>query len=244
MSKLEKADILEMTVNFLRSAPWQHRDNQTSSNSYKAGFNECATEVMKCLSDETGISPQLKCRLGDHLSRSARVLHARNGSSPGISTSNSFSEQLAVDIPDKVANSSYIQPHGDLLLRLPLHSQMEYSSSPSVFGNFAPTIESGVQQIGNIKTESHCSVEQPWNAYGFSTRTPFDTNQLGDISGTETNVRRCLYVTPSNVSSSNDSLQIKHEVISPRQEQQRNDQLRVLEDRLNNNEQEDVWRPW
>lgn len=71
-SKLEKADILEMTVKHLRQL---QRQQVTSSMShdptvvtkYKAGFNECANEVVRYLGSVQGVDSDTRNRLMNHL---------------------------------------------------------------------------------------------------------------------------------------------------------------------------------
>lgn len=72
-SKLEKADILEMTVRYLKNMERQQmaveiaRDPQVM-NKYRAGFSECATEVSRYVSRIDGVDDGLKRRLVNHLS--------------------------------------------------------------------------------------------------------------------------------------------------------------------------------
>ncbi|CAG7717391.1 unnamed protein product [Allacma fusca] len=70
-SKLEKADILELTVSHLKAL---HRHHSSGSNSgdgsrFRAGFAECAAEVGRFLSSTKpeGIDPQTSGRLLSHL---------------------------------------------------------------------------------------------------------------------------------------------------------------------------------
>ncbi|KFM81513.1 Protein deadpan, partial [Stegodyphus mimosarum] len=72
-SKLEKADILEMTVRHLQNIQRQQMAAAISSdssvlNKFKAGFNECATEVTRYVSRIEGVDPALRQRLLSHLS--------------------------------------------------------------------------------------------------------------------------------------------------------------------------------
>nr|XP_039250505.1 uncharacterized protein LOC120328154 [Styela clava] len=70
-SKLEKADILEMTVKYLRRLERQRvtaiRMNPAVVNKYKAGFNECRNEVTKFLSTHEGVAVDVRTRLLSHL---------------------------------------------------------------------------------------------------------------------------------------------------------------------------------
>ncbi|RWS00402.1 deadpan-like protein, partial [Dinothrombium tinctorium] len=72
-SKLEKADILEMTVRHIKD--WQKRlateaivcDPNVRSK-FKAGYSECALEVKRFLSSQNDVDDRLKQRLINHLS--------------------------------------------------------------------------------------------------------------------------------------------------------------------------------
>lgn len=92
VSKLEKADILELTVQHLHKLRRQHRlsscstanvtTNTTSTNinngntslagitdvdRFRAGFTHCATEVSRCLASTPGVDVQLGSKLMTHL---------------------------------------------------------------------------------------------------------------------------------------------------------------------------------
>ena len=71
-SKLEKADILEMTVKHLKNVQRQQlamaaaADN-TVVGKYRAGFSECAQEVTRYLSQVEGLHPETRGKLEMHL---------------------------------------------------------------------------------------------------------------------------------------------------------------------------------
>lgn len=71
-SKLEKADILEMTVKHLQSVQKQQLSvamaaDPTVVHKFKTGFSECATEVNRFIGRLDGIDAGLKQRLAAHL---------------------------------------------------------------------------------------------------------------------------------------------------------------------------------
>jgi len=72
-SKLEKADILEMTVRYLRSMRNQNVTACMNANDpntvarYRAGYNECASEMTRYLMSLDGLDPQVRARLLAHL---------------------------------------------------------------------------------------------------------------------------------------------------------------------------------
>ncbi|KYO40000.1 transcription factor HES-1 isoform X2 [Alligator mississippiensis] len=82
-SKLEKADILEMTVKHLRSL---QRAQMTAAlhtdpavlGKYRAGFGECMSEVTRFLSTCEGVSSEVRTRLLGHLANCMTQIHAVN----------------------------------------------------------------------------------------------------------------------------------------------------------------------
>ena len=77
-SKMEKADILEMTVKHLQAVQKQQVVMTTSTtmttgqdmlNKYKAGFSECAQEIQTYLGQMTGVNPDVHSRLMQHLQK-------------------------------------------------------------------------------------------------------------------------------------------------------------------------------
>ncbi|KAK4289404.1 hypothetical protein Pmani_037622 [Petrolisthes manimaculis] len=66
-SKLEKADILEMTVRHVQTL---QRQDPTRGDKYRAGFTQCAAEVAKFLSSVNGLPADLHCRVLSHLAAS------------------------------------------------------------------------------------------------------------------------------------------------------------------------------
>ncbi|XP_060774386.1 hairy-related 6 [Neoarius graeffei] len=82
-SKLEKADILEMTVKHLRN---MQRAQMTAAlnadptvlGKYRAGFSECMNEVTRFLSTCEGVNAEVRTRLLGHLANCMTQLNAMN----------------------------------------------------------------------------------------------------------------------------------------------------------------------
>ncbi|CAG0880858.1 unnamed protein product [Cyprideis torosa] len=78
--KLEKADVLELTVKYLRKLKAQNRLQCPAPNPlrdldrFKSGFTQCATEISKCLSTIPGVNVDLGTRLMSHLGRCVQQL--------------------------------------------------------------------------------------------------------------------------------------------------------------------------
>ncbi|XP_074600733.1 uncharacterized protein LOC141854812 [Brevipalpus obovatus] len=68
-SKLEKADILEMTVSFLKGIQRKQKDDDSSAlNHFRDGFDECAAEVKRFVEIVPDMDSGMKRRLKNHLS--------------------------------------------------------------------------------------------------------------------------------------------------------------------------------
>ncbi|BFZ23334.1 hypothetical protein BsWGS_26373 [Bradybaena similaris] len=91
-NKLEKADILELTVKHLRNLQEQQQQqlSQVHSNAsltgkYQAGFMECANEVIRYLGQSQGFTDDLKSRVVHHLASciqlSNKIAFAKTGQS-------------------------------------------------------------------------------------------------------------------------------------------------------------------
>ncbi|XP_048845760.1 transcription factor HES-1-like [Brienomyrus brachyistius] len=82
-SKLEKADILEMTVKHLRNL---QRAQMTAAlntdpsvlSKYRAGFSECMNEVTRFLSTCEGVNTEVRTRLLGHLASCMSQINAMN----------------------------------------------------------------------------------------------------------------------------------------------------------------------
>ncbi|XP_053160783.1 transcription factor HES-1 [Hemicordylus capensis] len=82
-SKLEKADILEMTVKHLRSLQRVQMTAALSTDptvlgKYRAGFNECVNEVTRFLSTCEGVNTEVRTRLLGHLASCMSQINAMN----------------------------------------------------------------------------------------------------------------------------------------------------------------------
>merc|ERR1712154_292259 len=106
ISKLEKADVLELTVKHLRKLKRQQMltvNPGLDMDRYRAGYTTCATEVSRCLAS-TGVDISVGSRLMSHLGNKLNTLEAKR------------QEPLRVRVPEP---------------RVPKHSSL-LSSSPSV----------------------------------------------------------------------------------------------------------------
>uniref|UniRef100_UPI00398E5096 transcription factor HES-1-like n=1 Tax=Pristiophorus japonicus TaxID=55135 RepID=UPI00398E5096 len=86
-SKLEKADILEMTVKHLRNLQRAQMTAALSTDptvlgKYRAGFSECMNEVTRFLSTCEGVNTEVRTRLLSHLANCMSQINAMNYSQP------------------------------------------------------------------------------------------------------------------------------------------------------------------
>lgn len=81
-SKLEKADILEMTVKHLRQLQRQQihaavNGDPTVVTKFRSGFSQCANEVLRYLDTTHGVDGTVKSRLAGHLSGCVNSVQGR-----------------------------------------------------------------------------------------------------------------------------------------------------------------------
>ncbi|KAM3872520.1 hairy-related 9 [Diretmus argenteus] len=130
-SKLEKADILEMTVKHLRNLQRVQMTAALSADAtvlskYRAGFNECMNEVTRFLSTSEGVNTEVRSRLLGHLS-------------------SCMGQMISMNYPQQAPPSAQQQAHLAQPLHVQLPSTLPISGSklspteavsPKVFGGF------------------------------------------------------------------------------------------------------------
>ncbi|KAG7477564.1 hypothetical protein MATL_G00070990 [Megalops atlanticus] len=104
-SKLEKADILEMTVKHLRNLQRVQMSGALTADAtvlskYRAGFNECMNEVTRFLSTCEGVNTEVRSRLLNHLSGCMGQMIAMNYPQPSPAQQQAhLSQPLHVQLP-------------------------------------------------------------------------------------------------------------------------------------------------
>ncbi|XP_017273102.1 hairy-related 9 isoform X2 [Kryptolebias marmoratus] len=130
-SKLEKADILEMTVKHLRNLQRVQMSalsaDATVMSKYRAGFNECMNEVTRFLSTSEGVSVEVRSRLLSHLSSCMGQMIPVNYPQQAPAQQAHLAQPLHVQLPSSLPISG--APMGSKL------SPVE-AVSPKVFGGF------------------------------------------------------------------------------------------------------------
>ncbi|XP_076848102.1 hairy-related 9 isoform X2 [Brachyhypopomus gauderio] len=130
-SKLEKADILEMTVKHLRNLQRVQMTAMSTDTAvlskYRAGFNECMNEVTRFLSTCEGVNTEVRSRLLSHLSSCLGQMMALNYPQAAPAQQAHLAQPLHVQLPSSL-------PVGGASIN-PKLSPSE-TVSPKVFGGF------------------------------------------------------------------------------------------------------------
>nr|AGS55440.1 hairy enhancer of split 6 [Platynereis dumerilii] len=89
--KMEKADILEMTVKHLRQIQRQQftvalAEDPTVLDKYQSGFNECVGEVSRYVDSLEGLTPEIRSRLLAHLTKCVNGVSSRSQQVSAAST--------------------------------------------------------------------------------------------------------------------------------------------------------------
>lgn len=136
-SKLEKADILEMTVKHLRNLQRVQMTaaltaDPTVLGKYRAGFNECMNEVTRFLSTCEGVNADVRSRLLSHLSSCLGHMVAMNypqaPSNPASLPGGHLAQPLHVQLPATVPVSGGVG--------MPCKLSPAEAVSPKVYGGF------------------------------------------------------------------------------------------------------------
>lgn len=156
-SKLEKADILEMTVKYLRSM--QRRQitsamaaDPTVAAKYSLGYSECASEVARYLGASQGINDNVRNRVMNHISGCTQ------GSTAGpVSNGQIPLQPLHVQIPQN-GHDVMSLPSERLLVQFPeqtndyTHQHSAYPVSLSDYRPESKTFEPVLLQNGHMIT--------------------------------------------------------------------------------------------
>lgn len=130
-SKLEKADILEMTVKYLRSLQRRQITSAVAADptvaiKYSMGFTECASEVARYLGNAQGINDEVRGRLLGHLSNCVQT----GNSSTQVMNGQTYVQPLHVQIPRVQGGLGRV--HSDGLLSQPRTGFLTNSASNDV----------------------------------------------------------------------------------------------------------------
>merc|ERR1711881_522568 len=110
ISKLEKADVLELTVKHLRKLKRQQMlavNPSLDMDRFRAGYTQCATEVSRCLAS-TGVEVTIGSRLMGHLGNKLNTIENNRYSplSVRVPEVKSQAEQKTIRSPSSSSSSS------------------------------------------------------------------------------------------------------------------------------------------
>nr|BAJ41036.1 hairy and enhancer of split transcription factor C [Scaphechinus mirabilis] len=133
--KMEKADILEMTVRYLKDiqSPAAKANGETGVTDYHAGFTECLSEVSSFMSSCENIDIETRLRLLGHLADRCSTINDSE-QKPDVSRLQAESQQINTPAPSPLATAvptgspsplSYVpatSPNGGMVLLVPAHT--------------------------------------------------------------------------------------------------------------------------
>ncbi|KAL5287661.1 hypothetical protein ACFFRR_008514 [Megaselia abdita] len=199
-TKLEKADILEMTVKHLQSVQRQQlsmaiQTDPTVIHKFKTGFVECAEEVNRYVSQLDNVEPCVRQRLASHLTNCAQNIEHmgtlnsfntgyRSTTNPSIFGTNS-SPLFPGTIPQDINNNGRLQvggvqlipqrlPSGELALIMP-----NSSASTSMF---MPPQQPSIDFAGNFSRSSAFSKPSQLKQHTSTTTTTTTSPPLSPVS--------------------------------------------------------------
>ncbi|XP_062871395.1 hairy-related 9 [Trichomycterus rosablanca] len=113
-SKLEKADILEMTVKHLRNLQRVQMTAMSADTAilskYRAGFSECMNEVTRFLSSCESVNTEVRARLLNHLSGCLGQMMPMNYPQQAPGQHAHLAQPLNVQLPSSAAVNSKLSP--------------------------------------------------------------------------------------------------------------------------------------
>ncbi|CAN9503179.1 unnamed protein product [Ophioblennius macclurei] len=161
-SKLEKADILEMTVKHLRNM--QRLQMTVAVNTdpsvlgkYRAGFSECVGEVTRFLSTCEGVNTEVRTRLLSHLAACVTQISAVNFYGPPLSTLGPGTQLPAASVPPmpcKSGSPMHVSPEA-----MKLYSGFQVVPTPD--GQFAFLVPSAALTPLTAQNSHHVSPVAP-----------------------------------------------------------------------------------
>lgn len=160
-SKLEKADILEMTVKHLRNLQRLQMTAALSTDpsilgKYRAGFSECVGEVTRFLSTCEGVTTEVRTRLLGHLAACVTQINSTNLYGPHLADlGQSSGTQIAVPpAPRLQLEGGSVSPDA-----LKLYGGFQVVASPD--GQFAFLIPGAALTPLSVQHSHHVSPAAP-----------------------------------------------------------------------------------
>nr|ALI93841.1 Hes [Holothuria glaberrima] len=154
-SKLEKADILEMTVKYLKNLQRHHivasQDNEVNATRYRMGYSECISEVSRFLSPMDSNLVDLKVQLLNHLAQNCSA----QGQNQSPQQSQNISSGHPVPTPSPAVAPAAITAH----IPQPLQIQVTPSASSNNTVQTVPVAVTTQPQTAAIAVPSGTPVQ-------------------------------------------------------------------------------------
>ena len=222
MSRLDKADILELTVGHLTTLEHQQRSvtMATEVNGYKKGFKDCARETITYLSSTRSLDTDTLFQLNNHLQSSylQKTRQAQSASYPTEVITAHVSSQpdssSASDIPlYQTQNSSYCTPYSEYgsVVSLSSGGYHGYDKFQSCYNQCNSSVDTSFNSSCNMSLDSS------------AVATPEKLLPVQDITGS---LDLSSVVTPERLLPGQDT------------------DMSLDSSSLETPEKEDVWRPW
>lgn len=258
-SKLEKADILEMTVKHLESLHKQQAVISTITDKYRAGFSECASEVNRF----PGLEPTVRRRLVQHLTNclnsttlttvpsnelSSRVasqnlqVHILPSDNAAMNTQNGIFLSAGANAGVQLVPTRL--PNGDIALILPsasatnVQSRFTVSPTPSSSSSSPPPLAM-INHSRSASTDSAASSNSPIGFERLSVNIPPSNSSIEDMCHSPNSVNS-NYSSPHSPAVTNSHYD-SYRSYSPTLQKPLS--LVVREDYVDTND-EKPWRPW
>ena len=173
ISKLEKADVLELTVTHLRKLKRQQMlatNPGLDLDRFQAGYTACASEVGKCMQTVPGINPVMTSRLMGHLNQRL-AMHSTTTHSKQAKVQHPATSPLTLQPPPQYMQATpehkprFLSPNQS-------DSDLGYASgrdsTPSPTNNMQPqdlSIHSHVKSEPRSSVESSQQAESVWRPF-------------------------------------------------------------------------------
>lgn len=109
ITRLEKADILELTVDYLRKQKNERKTEAAAADSFRNGYINAANEVSRVLATVPGVDIALGKNIMTHLG--GQLNHLQQQFSSHVEQQDHYMTPLKIDMPMSPASSGY---HSDL----------------------------------------------------------------------------------------------------------------------------------
>ncbi|CAL1548647.1 unnamed protein product [Lymnaea stagnalis] len=180
-NKLEKADILELTVKYLRNLQNQQHLQQQSAvassdislaGKYQAGFMECANEVIRYLGQSQGFTDDIKSRVVGHLASCVQLASKSSFSKPQNNVNPSGQTNAAIAVPAQQQTTAAQLPNGQIIqiVNGSYHQMKQYTpaaaSAPvQITSSPANLSTSPVSHVAVSAAPSPVSASSPFSRY-------------------------------------------------------------------------------